>query len=159
MSLATTINFNPTASAPTATPAAPSGQQCIVFQDDGGSPTVNVSAIDPVMVGDAGSGGKAGNAPAPAAGDAAAGKYLKADGTWSAPGGGGTFLEEVIAFSGASGSFSHAPARLYGLYRNGIRMTSLAGSPAVQTFSATGTAITLSTAAGGSDVFVAAYEY
>jgi hypothetical protein len=36
------------------------------------------------MVGDSGSGGSKGLAPAPAAGDAAAGKFLKADGTWAA---------------------------------------------------------------------------
>ena len=39
--------------------------------------------IDP-MVGDSGSGGLKGLVPAPAAGDAAANKYLKADGTWNA---------------------------------------------------------------------------
>lgn len=37
------------------------------------------------MVGDSGAGGTKGLAPAPAAGDAAAGKYLKADGTWTVP--------------------------------------------------------------------------
>ncbi len=37
-----------------------------------------------VMVGDQGTGGTAGLVPAPAAGDAAAGKYLKADGVWTA---------------------------------------------------------------------------
>lgn len=42
-----------------------------------------------VMVGDPGTGGTAGLVPAPAAGDAAAGKYLKADGTWAAPASGG----------------------------------------------------------------------
>ena len=36
------------------------------------------------VVGDSGSGGTKGLVPAPAAGDAAANKYLKADGTWSA---------------------------------------------------------------------------
>ena len=36
-----------------------------------------------VVVGDSGSGGTKGLVPAPAAGDAAANKYLKADGTWS----------------------------------------------------------------------------
>jgi hypothetical protein len=34
------------------------------------------------MVGDSGAGGSRGVVPAPAAGDAAAGKYLHADGTW-----------------------------------------------------------------------------
>jgi hypothetical protein len=38
------------------------------------------------MVGDSGSGGTKGLAPAPAAGDAAANKFLKADGTWAAAG-------------------------------------------------------------------------
>lgn len=42
------------------------------------------------MVGDSGSGGTKGLAPAPAAGDAAAGKFLKADGTWAVTGAGGT---------------------------------------------------------------------
>jgi hypothetical protein len=40
-----------------------------------------------VMTGDSGSGGAKGAAPAPAAGDAAAGKFLKADGTWTVPAG------------------------------------------------------------------------
>lgn len=50
------------------------------------------SARLPVMVGDSGSGGTQGAVPAPAAGDAAAGKYLDADGTWTVPatGSGGT---------------------------------------------------------------------
>jgi hypothetical protein len=153
MSIATSLRFS------TTTPAAPTGQQLIVPQNDAGAPILSQTFYDPVMVGDSGSGGLAGNVPAPAAGDAAAGKFLRADGTWDAPGSGGTFLEEAITFTGASGAFSHAPLRLYGLYRNAIRMTSLAGSPAVQTFSAVGTAITLSVAAGGSDVFIAVYTY
>lgn len=41
------------------------------------------------MVGDSGAGGTKGAVPAPAAGDAAAGKFLKADGTWAVPSGGG----------------------------------------------------------------------
>jgi hypothetical protein len=40
------------------------------------------------MVGDSGSGGTKGLVPAPSAGDAAAGKFFKADGTWAAPAGG-----------------------------------------------------------------------
>lgn len=78
MAIADTLNFSPT------TPAPPSGQQLIVPQNDGGSPVANESFYDPVMVGDTGSGGKAGNVPAPAAGDAAANKFLKADGTFAA---------------------------------------------------------------------------
>lgn len=44
----------------------------------------------PAMVGDSGSGGTKGAVPAPAAGDAAAAKFLKADGTWAVPSGGGS---------------------------------------------------------------------
>lgn len=43
------------------------------------------TAILDVVVGDSGSGGTKGLVPAPAAGDAAAGKFLKADGTFVAP--------------------------------------------------------------------------
>lgn len=42
------------------------------------------TAMLSVMVGDSGAGGTKGLVPAPAAGDAAAGKFLKADGTWAA---------------------------------------------------------------------------
>jgi hypothetical protein len=47
------------------------------------------TAILNAVVGDSGSGGTKGLAPAPAAGDAAAAKFLKADGTWAVPAGGG----------------------------------------------------------------------
>ena len=75
MSLASTVNLNGS------TPAPASGQQNIAFADDAGSPTVNISATDPPMVGDTGTGGTGGNVPAPPSGSAAAGKFLKADGT------------------------------------------------------------------------------
>jgi hypothetical protein len=42
----------------------------------------------PAMVGDSGAGGTAGIVPAPGTGDAAAGKFLKADATWAVPPGG-----------------------------------------------------------------------
>ncbi|CAH1677833.1 hypothetical protein [Chelatococcus sp.] len=55
------------------------------------------------MVGDAGSGGTKGLVPAPAAGDAAADKFLKADGTWSTtPGGAGT-VTNVATGTGLTG--------------------------------------------------------
>lgn len=47
------------------------------------------TAILNVMVGDSGSGGTKGLVPAPAAGDTAAAKFLKADGSWAVPAGGG----------------------------------------------------------------------
>lgn len=45
----------------------------------------NFTELYTPMVGDTGSGGAAGIAPAPAAGDAAAGKFLKASGAWATP--------------------------------------------------------------------------
>lgn len=48
-----------------------------------------VTAALNTMVGDSGSGGTKGLVPAPGAGDAAAAKFLKADGTWAVPAGGG----------------------------------------------------------------------
>jgi len=79
------------------TPAAPSGQQNIVFASDGGTPQQNVTASDPVMVGDTGTGGVGGNVPAPPAGSAAAGKFLSADGTFAVPPGNAAVIGSVHA--------------------------------------------------------------
>jgi len=48
-----------------------------------------VTAELDIFVGDSGSGGTKGLVPAPASGDSAAGKFLKADGTWAVVAGGG----------------------------------------------------------------------
>ena len=60
------------------------------------------------MVGDSGSGGTKGLVPAPAAGDTAASKFLKADGTWSVPATGsgtvtsvGVTVPSVLSVSGS----------------------------------------------------------
>lgn len=67
-----------------------------------------VTALLSNFVGDSGSGGTKGLVPAPAAGDAAAAKFLKADGTWTAPAGSGTVTSVQVA--GANGlSFSGGP--------------------------------------------------
>ena len=50
------------------------------------------TALLSVVTGDSGSGGLKGLVPAPTAGDAAAGKFLKADGTWTALAGGGDLV-------------------------------------------------------------------
>ena len=152
MSLANTVNLN------AATPAPATGAQNIVFADDSGTPTVNISATDPVMVGDSGSGGAAGNVPAPGAGSAAAGKFLKADGTFAVPAGTGigTFTVEDVTFSGTSGSLAHTPSTLIGIFRNGVIMSATSGSSSIQKYSITGAAITLSVTAG-SDWFYAVY--
>jgi hypothetical protein len=66
-------------------PSAPANCTPIVFQNDGGAPLCNVSAFCVLMEGDSGSGGYSGAVPPPQAGDAAAGKFLKADGSWAVP--------------------------------------------------------------------------
>jgi hypothetical protein len=83
MSIATALNFSNT------TPAAPTGKQLIVPQNDAGAPTCNESFYDPVMVG-----------------DAAAGKFLKADGAWHVPP--GAVAATLSAAPSAAGNFQIA---------------------------------------------------
>lgn len=56
----------------------------------------SATAFLTAMVGDSGSGGTKGLVPAPAAGDAAGGKFLKADGTWALPGGSSGKILQVV---------------------------------------------------------------
>jgi hypothetical protein len=74
-----TINLNDSL------PAAPTGTTNCKWQADAPADTVlrNISVYMPLMVGDSGSGGTSGAVPKPASGDAAANKYLKANGTWA----------------------------------------------------------------------------
>lgn len=151
-----TTNFNDTL------PAAPANAQNNKWQAD--APTAdprNVSQYTPVMVGDSGSGGLTGAVPHPAAGDAAAGKFLKADGTWAIPpgtGGGPVPVEnEVVTFTGTSGTLANTPSVVSGftqvkLYRDGQRLNPGGGND----FTWTGTAVTLASASAGS-VFIADY--
>lgn len=55
------------------------------------TPTATTALLSAV-VGDSGSGGTKGLVPAPGSGDAAAGKFLKADGTFAVPSGGSTLI-------------------------------------------------------------------
>jgi len=77
----------------------------------GGAVTVAaIAAADlPAMVGDSGSGGTKGAVPAPGTGDAAANKYLKADGTWASPTAapGGASTEVQFNNAGALGGSSN----------------------------------------------------
>jgi hypothetical protein len=67
------------------------------------------AAMLPAVVGDTGSGGTKGLVPAPASGDAAAGRFLKADGTWAAPSGAGTVTSvSVTTANGVSGTVATA---------------------------------------------------
>lgn len=58
------------------------------------------------MVGDSGSGGVKGAVPAPAAGDAAAGKFLNAGGTFSVPGGSGASTSNQYVVLSAAGDLT-----------------------------------------------------
>jgi hypothetical protein len=66
------------------------------------APRSLVAADLPVMVGDSGSGGTQGAVPAPAAGDASAGRYLDASGAWSVPGQGGVNTQTGTSYTIAS---------------------------------------------------------
>ena len=126
-----------------AIPAAPTGRQNVHFSDDGGTPA-KVTGSDPVMVGDAGSGGLAGNVPAPAAGDADAGKFLKADGSWQT-------MPMVIGFmlaSAITGTTLTPPGRLLAP-RNGFVSRCKVVVNAVDS----GTALTFRIKQNGSSVF------
>lgn len=87
---------------------------------NGGTGATNATAATAqwnAMVGDSGAGGTKGLVPAPAAGDAAAGKFLKADGVWTVPPGGGggspggsstqVQYNNAGAFGGISGATSN----------------------------------------------------
>lgn len=72
------------------------------------TPTAATAVLDAV-VGDSGAGGTKGLVPAPAAGDAAAGKFLKADGTFAVPPGtfaGGTLTSTLTLRTGGTAAGS-----------------------------------------------------
>jgi hypothetical protein len=106
---ASIINFSDT------TPAAGSGKINANWQNDGGSPTVNVSAEFPVPT------------------------------------------VEVVTFTGTAGTLSRAPVKMVALFRNGTRQQSDDSSRTADYYSRSGANITLATAAGGTDAFIAVF--
>lgn len=71
----------------------------------GGDLSANRTLAISDFTGDSGSGGAKGAVPAPAAGDAAAGKFLKASGGWDVPGGGSggmTLIQTITAGGGGA---------------------------------------------------------
>jgi hypothetical protein len=140
--MATAKNLNGT------DPAAPGNARNATWQVVGtpsstdpttGNPVFDASCYMLDMVGDAGSGGADGLVPAPAAGDAAANKFLKADGTWALPGGTSVDNEILIVTSGPTiPALAHAPnpASSLKLYWQGGRQQYITD------FTVSGTAIT-----------------
>lgn len=87
---------------------------------------INVDATDPAnptiegvaFTGDSGSGGTIGMVPAPAAGDAAANKYLKADGLWTAVAAGGGKVR-IVDFAGGIYTPASGTKAIYGILTGG----------------------------------------
>jgi len=92
-------------------PAAPTGRQNVQFANDSSTPA-KITACDPVMVGDSGSGGLGGNCPAPPAGSAAAGYVLRADGTWGPAVAGGGLVVGFMLAAATIGTTVTPPGRL-----------------------------------------------
>lgn len=74
--------------------------------------TTQLTTLVNNFVGDSGSGGTKGAVPAPASGDAAAGKFLKADGTWTAPSGSGDVVGPASSVDGQIARFSGTTGKL-----------------------------------------------
>lgn len=109
------------------------------------------------MTGDGGAGGTKGAAPAPSAGDAAAGRFLKADGTWDVPAGSGSgdvvgpssaVADRISVFNGTTGklikdggaTIANVLARANHTGTQTLSTISDAGSAAAQASSAFATA-------------------
>lgn len=84
------------------------------------------------VVGDSGAGGTKGLVPAPSAGDAAASKFLKADGTWASPGGGSKLPHITVKTSGTSfttnAATTYAVVEVIGAGNNGGSGSAAGGS-------------------------------
>lgn len=78
----------------------------------------------PTMVGDSGSGGTKGAVPAPASGDAAAGKFLKADGTFAVPSGTGAAADGWASL-GYSLAYASADSPTFTMTASGVDLTGI----------------------------------
>lgn len=111
-------------SALTADTAPTADDLVVTVNDPGGTPATRKATITnftkaiPAVVGDSGSGGTKGLVPAPAAGDAAANKFLHADGTFKTPAGSG-------AIGGSSGSTDNAVIRADGAGGSTVQSSNL----------------------------------
>lgn len=135
-------------------PAPPEGASNLIFQSDDGLPLNNMSAFDPLMVGDTGTGGYSGNVPAPPAGSAATGAVLRADGTWGQ--GGSIFTLELVTVASTTGTLAFTPIFILGIFRNGLLMLPVGSSP---DYTISGATFTLLLGAYATDQFYAIYTH
>lgn len=91
---------------------------------------LNAKASTSNFTGDSGSGGVAGLVPAPAAGDAAASKFLKADGTWAAAGGGGSssLTSTYVGYGDGSNALTGSSDFVYDATNKSLRLNQAAAS-------------------------------
>jgi hypothetical protein len=82
----------------------------------GGTLSADLASAINEFSGDSGSGGSKGAVPAPAAGDAAAGRFLAADGTWSTPAGVRDFLQRL----GDGEGYIHSTGTVNGILYLGL---------------------------------------
>lgn len=103
-------------SALTADTAPTADDLVVTVNDPGGTPATRKATITnftkaiPAVIGDSGSGGTKGLVPAPAAGDAAASKFLKADGTFAVPSGTGAETganSDITSMDGLTGALEN----------------------------------------------------
>jgi hypothetical protein len=109
-----------------------------------------VTAMLNNLVGDAGAGGAKGLVPAPAAGDAAAGKFLRADGTWATTGASLTAATNAETLLGTITTKAATPDSVAAIWEQGVDIVSastltigdggyfnVTGTTAITAFSAT----------------------
>lgn len=136
-------------SALTADTAPTADDLVVTVNDPGGTPATRKATITnftkaiPAVIGDSGSGGTKGLVPAPGAGDAAAGKFLKADGTFAVPGvpTTGTPFELGIACSDESTALTTGTAKV--TFRMPHAMTLSAVRASLTTAQASGSIFTV----------------
>ncbi|MBF0244402.1 MAG: hypothetical protein HQL31_03925 [Planctomycetes bacterium] len=112
------------------------------------SGTLDVGRL-PTMVGDSGAGGVRGVVPTPGSGDAAAGKFLRADGTWQTPSGTGDMLASVYDINGDS-VIDHAgnATRIMQVVPGNIGLTLMGNMTVAEAISSLGLSTAASNASG-----------
>jgi hypothetical protein len=145
-------------SALTADTAPTADDLVVTVNDPGGTPATRKATITnftkaiPAVIGDSGSGGTKGLVPAPGAGDAAAGKFLKADGTFAVPSvpTSGTPFEMGIACSDESTALTAGTAKVTFRMPRAVTLTAVRAS--LSTAQASGSIFTVDVNEAGTTI-------